>query len=275
MVSELNAGVTARSEINHGLLVLQVTPDFELAPFKAGQYTVLGLPGSAPRVPFAEAEPEPAKAEPEALIKRAYSIASSSRQGHFLEFYVALVRSGALTPRLFALQEGDRIWLGSKIVGMFTLDDVAPGHDIIFIATGTGLAPYISMLRSSYRFGAGHKTIVIHGARTSWDLGYRNDLEGLAALWPDFHYLPIIDEIERDPRWPGPVGFVNRHFEDGSVEKALGRPLTPAGVAVFLCGNPLMIAGMESMLTAKGFKVHSRKEPGQIFVEKYWDDKTR
>jgi ferredoxin--NADP+ reductase len=266
----MNATIIRRDEINHGLLVLRVRPDFALPQFEAGQYVVLALPGSRPRVDYAEPE-EPA-ADPEKLIRRAYSIASSSLGGEYLEFYVALVHSGALTPRLFALGEGDRVWLGNKITGMFTLADVTPGHDILFVATGTGLAPYLSMLRSGYRFEDRHKTVVIHGAKVSWDLGYSRELSALAARWPEFHYLPIIDEIERDPEWPGKVGFVYEYIEDGTVSRIFGHGLEPDSTSVFLCGNPLMIEGMEKMLLNRGFKHHSRKEAGNIFVEKFWAD---
>ena len=86
MPSDLNATVTMRYEINHGLLVLQVAPDEEMPTFSAGQYTVLGLPGSAPRSTLAD--PDDTPADPEKLIKRAYSVTSSSRQGRYFEFYV-------------------------------------------------------------------------------------------------------------------------------------------------------------------------------------------
>ena len=267
---EMNATITKREEISHGLLVLRVTPDFALPRFTAGQYVVLGLPSSQARVSYAE--PERSAPASEKLIKRAYSIASSSLQGEYLEFYVALVHTGALTPRLFALREGDRIWLGKKIAGMFTLEDVTPGHDILFVATGTGLAPYLSMLRSGYRFDEGHKTVVIHGAKVSWDLGYMRELSALAAHWSDFHYLPIVGEIERDPEWHGKVGFVRDAIEDGSVAALFGHELEPIDTSVFLCGNPSMIEGMEKMLTGRGFKTHSRRDPGGIFVEKFWAD---
>jgi ferredoxin--NADP+ reductase len=259
-----------RYEINHGLLVLQVTPDEELPRFTAGQYTVLGLPGSAPRHHAADAEDPPA--DPDKLIKRAYSIASSSLQGKYFEFFVALVHGGALTPRLFALNQGDRIFLGQRIVGMFTLDDVPQGHHVVLVATGTGLAPYLSMLRSHYRFDTGQRTVVCHGSRVSYDLGYRSELEGLAARYEHFHYLPIIDQPERDPGWSGDVGFVNRYFEDGTVARLLGHELTPDNTAVFLCGNPLMVDGMLNFLSAKGFRKHSRREPGSIFVEEFWKE---
>jgi len=270
MASEFNATVTKFELINHGLLVLRVTPDSEIPLFKPGQYTVVGLPGSCPRADYAE--PENPTADSEKIIKRAYSITSSSKQGEYFEFYVALVSTGALTPRLFALKEGARVWIGKKAVGMFTLEDVTPGHDIIFVATGTGLAPYISMLRSGYDFEDGHKTLVIHGARVSWDLGYMRELIGLASRYRNMHYLPIIDELERDSDWPGKVGFVYEYFDDGTVESILGHRWEPSRTSVFLCGNPLMIEGMETKLVGEGFKLHSRKEQGNIFVEKYWED---
>lgn len=268
MSAELNATVTMRYEINHGLLVLQVSPDEEMTPFEAGQYTVLGLPGSAPRYHAADPEDEPA--DPDKLIKRAYSIASSSLQGKFFEFYVALVRTGALTPRLFALQPGERVFLGKKVVGMFTLKEVPEDHDLVLVATGTGLAPYISMLRSRFEFESPRRTVVVHGARVSYDLGYRHEVEGLAARFDNFDYLPIIDMPERDPAWNGATGYVNRFFEDGTVARALGHEIAPENTSVFLCGNPFMVDGMMSYLGDLGLKKHSRREPGQMFVEEFW-----
>jgi len=268
MSNEMNATVTRRDEINHGLLVLQVTPDDELPPFVAGQYTVLGLPGSASRSGYADPEEPPA--DPDKIIKRAYSIASSSLTGEYLEFYVALVRTGALTPRLFAAQVGDRIWLGKRFVGMFTLKDVPADNHLIFVATGTGLAPYLSMLRSAYEFDSNRTTIVCHAARVSWDLGYRSDLEGLAARYPNFHYLPIIDESDRDPKWQGEVGYVNRFFSDGTISSLLGHDPAPSDTSVFLCGNPLMVDGVMEMLGEDGFTKHNRRQPGSLFVEEYW-----
>jgi ferredoxin--NADP+ reductase len=274
MPVELNATLTARSDLHHGLLIIRVQPDFELAPFKPGQYTVLGLPSSAPRSALADPPAPIAEAGNGAgddkLIKRAYSIASSSRQGEYLEFFVALVRSGELTPRLFALNPGDRLHLGAKIVGMFTLEDVPLGHDILMVATGTGLAPYISMLRSSYDFDAGHRTIVIHAARNSWDLGYRNELEALASRWPNFHYLPVISDPEREPTWRGRTGLVYEFFDDDTVERLLGRPIAPGRLGCFLCGNPRMVEGMLARLGDLGFRKHSRREPGDVFVEEFW-----
>jgi ferredoxin--NADP+ reductase len=140
------------------------------------------------------------------------------------------------------------------------------------VATGTGLAPYLSMLRSAYEFDANRTTIVGHAARVSWDLGYRQELESLAARYPNFHYLPIIDEVDRDPDWKGEVGFVNRFVEEGTFDDLLDRGFSPETSSVFLCGNPLMIQSMMEDLQARGFTKHSRREPGSLFVEEYWKE---
>ncbi len=149
MEKDLNATMTRRETLSPDLVVLRVEPRGKLFEFKPGQYAVLGLPGSAPRVPMSASEDEPPP--PEKLVRRAYSIASSSRVGEYLEFYVKLVRTGELTPRLFALKPGDPLWLGPKVAGQFTLESVPPETNLTLVATGTGLAPYISMIRSSHR----------------------------------------------------------------------------------------------------------------------------
>ena len=141
-----NATVIGREEINPQLLILRVRPDGELFDFRPGQFGVLGLLGSAPRVE--ESTPEDVPSAPDKIIRRAYSIASASIERRYLEFYLTLITSGQLTPRLFALQHGSRVFLGPKASGIFTLDRVAPEKAVVLIATGTGLAPYVSMLRT-------------------------------------------------------------------------------------------------------------------------------
>lgn len=122
---------------------------------------------------------------------------------------------------------------------MFTLDDVPAGNDVIFVATGTGLAPYVSMLRSNYAFHAGHRTVVFHGARHSWDLGYRGDMESLAAHHDNFTYVPTIsDPDEETEEWTGLTGRVTAFFEDDTAEMVLGAPLDPARVSVSCAGIP-------------------------------------
>src|SRR3989304_5193399 len=118
----LNAGGTQGIGGARGLFILQVVPDgWPLPPFRPGQFAVLGLPPEAPRHPMADPTDDPPP-KPGVLIRRSYSIASSSADQQYLEFYLNLVRSGSLTPRLCALEVGDRLWLGPRISGPFTFD---------------------------------------------------------------------------------------------------------------------------------------------------------
>lgn len=265
-----NAQVLQRIEITPELMILRVVPTgWEIPEFKPGQFTVLGLPGSAPRHPLADKEVEPA--DPEKVIRRAYSIASPPHERDYLELYITLVRSGALTPRLWTLAPGDPIWLGSKFTGVFTLDDVPGRANIIMMATGTGLAPYMSMLRSFLLRESERRVAVLHGARHSWDLGYRSELQTLQRLFPNFDYFPVIDDPEAEPlKWAGHSGFVQDLWREGVIAGHWGFDPAPDNTHVFLCGNPAMIEETLGMLTAMGFKEHSRQEPGEIHLEKYW-----
>ena len=271
MKNELNAVVEQLVEVAPGLMVLRVVPDgWELPDFKPGQFAVLGLPPEAPRCRNADADEEmPPK--PGALIRRAYSIASSSVAREYLELYITLVRSGSLTPRLFALAAGDRVHLGPKITGRFTLDEVSADSNLVLVATGTGLAPYMSMLRTMLPTAGGRRIAVLLGARHSWDLGYQSELVTLDRQCTGLCYLPIISRPAEEPvPWAGPAGYVQDLWRDGAVERAWGFAPTPADTSVFLCGNPSMIEEMVELLAAGGFREHSRKEPGQVFVERYW-----
>lgn len=267
---ELNAIVTQRIDFAPGLMVLRVAPDgWELPDFKPGQFGVLGLPASAPR--SSDSEPEPVEYAADAFIRRAYSIASASHEKEFLEFYIVQVKSGQLTPRLFALNVGDRVFLGPKITGMFTLDEVAVDQNCIFIGTGTGLAPYMSMIRTHLEANEPRKFAVLHGARNSWDLGYRTELFQMQRLTTNFAYYPVITEPQDEhAAWKGHTGFVQQLWADGTIEKAWGFKPTPENTHVFLCGNPHMVDAMKELLHAEGFKDHSRKEAGQIHFEEYW-----
>lgn len=267
---ELNAIVSQRIEVAPGLMVLRVVPDgWDLGDFKAGQFAVLGLPGSAGRYALSDAEEE--ASVPDKLIRRAYSIASAPDSRDYLEFFITLVRSGALTPRLFALGPGDRVWLGRKITGMFTLDQVPRDKHLILAATGTGLAPYMSMVRSELFCDLNRRFAVLLGARHSWDLGYRSELNTLLRVCGNFSYMPVISRPDEEPTpWRGRVGYVQDLWKKGDLAEALGFQPGPANSHVLLCGNPAMIEDMMSLLNGEGFREHKKLDPGQIHVEKYW-----
>jgi ferredoxin--NADP+ reductase len=268
----LNAVVTLHNEISPWLMILQVVPDGWTFPdYKPGQIASLGLYGSAPRC--ALAEPEKLPVDPEKLIRRSYSIVSSPLNREFLEFYVALVPGGTLTPRLFSLKIGDRIWLSEKAVGRFTFESAGVPDDanVVLVATSSGLAPFVSMLSTHLRFPAKRRVTLIHGVRHSWELGYRSILMAMEHLRTNFTYIPVVSRPTEEPvPWNGATGHVQDAWKSDAIEKAWGFRPVPDNTHVFMCGSPGMSESMLTMLAQEGFQEHSKSQPGQVHVEKYW-----
>jgi len=265
-----NAVVSQKIEVSPGLIILRVVPKgWELPDYKAGQFTVLGLPGTASRHEYSDEE-APLK-DSEKLIRRAYSVSSASVNKEYIEFYITMVRSGALTPRIFALESGDKIFLSKKFSGMFTLDMTEPNSNIVMLGTGTGLAPYMSMLRHDLPCNADRKYIIVHGARHSWDLGYRSELNTIANVCRNFTYLPAITSPESEHiAWGGEIGFIQNLWKRKVIQTKSGLEPTPENTHIFLCGNPGMIEAMVEVLEKEGYNEHSKKSPGQIHLERYW-----
>lgn len=203
------------------------------------------------------------------MIRRAYSIASEGRPDEYLEFYLTVVMSGELTPRLFNLELRDRVYVGPKAVGVFTLEK-APGKHIVMIGTGTGLAPYMSMLRTELVCNGPRQFVIVHGARYSWDLGYRTELTGLARHCGNFHYLPVITRPQEDPTWKGRSGYLQNLVASGAIEEETGLALTPANFDIFLCGNPGMIETVISWAERRGFVRDKGHDIGTLHTEEYW-----
>jgi len=308
--AEYNATVAQRVELAPGLIILRIVPDQPRFGFKAGQYVVLGLKASEPRIDEAEpdqlayraapgekpaeagvpasVEPVPesvaeqaqesaaeqavttARPDPDKLIRRAYSIASGSLSEEYLEFVITVVMSGDLTPRLFRLGIKDRLYVGPKAVGMFTLDKAPRDHHVLLVATGTGLAPYVSMLRTDLECGGTRRMVVLHGARCSWDLAYRTELASLARHCPNFTYIPVITRPREDPTWRGRTGYLQDLLSAGVVEEETGLPVSPDTFHAYLCGNPGMIETVIELLGARGFVRDRGHDIGTIHTEEYW-----
>ena len=266
-----NATLDHRIDITPRLAIFQVRPDqFDFA-FTPGQFTVLGLKRSAWRVPEADPEEVPPETA-NRMVRRAYSISSGSHHPDYLEFYISLVSSGSLTPRLFSLRPGDRLFVGATPKGVFTLDRVPAGQKILLVATGTGLAPYISMIRTM-GMGLGcpiQPMAILHGASYSWDLGYRGELESISRRCDVFSYLPVITRPQMDQDWQGHVGRLDHWIEKPELGSLCGFPLNPTQTHIFLCGHPGMVDACATFLTKKGFDPGTRKQPGNLHLEKYW-----
>lgn len=245
-MDKANATVLSMTYLTETLFVLRVRPDFPIPDFVSGQYVAIGLsvPGS------------------DRICKRAYSICSAPANKDILEFYVARVDEGVLTPMLWNLRAGARLFVSSKIVGKFTLAGALRAKRIIWVATGTGIAPFISMMRSTSTWEVPRPILLFYGARHEPDLGYHAELLQLVERHPTFEYTPILSRPADG--WEGKTGYVQHHLVSMST------PLHHERDHVFLCGNPNMIDEVERLLVEKGFHHNSKRQAGNLHFEKFW-----
>ena len=181
-----------------------------------------------------------------------------------------LYPDGGLTPRLFALQIGDRIWLSDHATGAFTFDYIPEDANVVLIATGTGLAPYVSMLSTHLRLGSQRRVAVLHGVRNSWDLGYRSILMTMQHLRSNVIYVPVISRPDDEPvPWRGATGHVEDVWKGPTLAEMWDARPTPKDTHVFLCGSPHMIDDMAALLAHEEFREHTEDVPGEVHVERY------
>jgi ferredoxin--NADP+ reductase len=255
---QYNATIVARRDLHEGLRFLHVAPDHPpYPPFEPGQFVSVGcnlvLDGEM------------------TLVRRSYSIGSPAHERGYVELFVVHVDDGEFTSWLFEQQEGARIWLSPKASGGFTLEGFEPGRDLVLVATGTGVAPFVSMYRTFRDRPPWRRIVIMNGVRHARDLGYRDELEQAARDDPRLLYLPAVTR-ETDPAWAGLRGRVGEFMEPARYQSLVGAPLSPDECHVYLCGNPEMIESLEGVLAARGFRKHTRLTRGNLHLEKYWTD---
>jgi ferredoxin--NADP+ reductase len=262
--SPYNATVTGKILITPDLMVLRMKTDEPRIKFKAGQFTSIGLLANEVRSPNSVIQSE--NLPPDYLITRPYSIASANHETQNFEFYISQVKSGFLTPRLFNLTLGSRMWVDKKIIGIFNLNHTPPNCNIVMIATGTGLAPYISFLRSHIKEHREIKMVIVHGAGYPWDLGYRSELEFIDYNFDNFYYFPTL--LKADESWTGLRGLIEDHLNNKILE-SVGVEINPTKTHFYLCGNPKMVASVSKLLLKRNYTIHTKKQPGALHIEEY------
>jgi ferredoxin--NADP+ reductase len=255
----LNATLVRRVDFGDDLCVLRIRPDAGVPSFEPGQFVKLGLLARDP-----DGKPL------EEVVKRAYSLASAPTDHDGLELYLVKVREGELTPEVWDLREGDRLFVEGKVQGEFTLEGVPTDHDVLAVATGTGIAPYVSMLRTFAGKQRWRRFTVVHGTRRLVDLGYREEIESYVRRYPDVRYVPILSREPEGSSWQGLRGRVLQLLEPAAYERVTGAPLDPSQTEVFLCGNPEMVQTARKTLEARGFVLNTRRRRGTIHMERYW-----
>ncbi len=292
-----NATVTQVRRIHEELLVLRIKPDQGPLVYLPGQYATLGLTTDEPHLPCDEPTPN----APVALIRRAYSfshspldeegrlVRPSERSDH--EFYIALVRSSKLgrpllTPRLFLLEPGRRLFIGKQAHGAYTLATLPSQCDILFAATGTGEAPHNAMIAELLAQGHQGRIASLVCARYRHDLAYASMHYQLTERFPHYRYLPLTTrEAENlDATSPGYIGkqYVQDLLRAPNIAQRIGFALNPAHTHVFLCGTPDMIglptnsrqelnpAGAIAFLKTMGFGLDTGAHTQNLHYERYY-----
>lgn len=297
-----NATLTAVFEPHPDLRVMRVVPDVGVPPFDAGHFLSLGLGNWEPRVAGVDEEhlDEPRLRR---LARRAYSISCSivDERGRvhradefpYLEFYIALVRHAedhppALTPRLFSLRPGDRLFVDPHPAGHYSLGSVAPEHDVFLFATGTGEAPHNAMVAELLSRGHRGRIVSAVSVRYRRDAAYRVVHEQLSGQYANYRYLVVTtrEPENLDATRPDYVGkrYLQSLVASGELARLTGVELGPARAHVFLCGSPDMIGltrgggrdtpyvpgSMLALLTERGFDPDAPHAPGNVHFERYW-----
>jgi ferredoxin/flavodoxin---NADP+ reductase len=247
-----SARVIAVEHLTDRLFSFTTTRDPGLR-FQSGQFIMLGL----------EVNGRP--------LLRAYSIASASYEDE-LGFLSIKVPDGPLTSRLQHLRPGDEVLLGRKPTGTLVPDLLEPGERLYLLATGTGLAPFLSLIKDPAIYAKFEQVVLVHGCRQAAELAFRRmiteELPNHELLGEEvrarLRYVPTVT------REPFPTrARIDALIETGQLAEMLGLPpLDPGADRVMLCGSPAMLESLRTALEARGFSEGSHATPGHFVVER-------
>ena len=238
-------------------------PDYRFTP---GQFARLGL---------RRADAQAKDGSGWSTVWRAYSMASGRDESE-LEFYSIVVPGGEFSTEFARLGVGDSLLVDTTAYGFLTTDRFQTGqpdgHDLWLISTGTGLAPFVSILLDPKTWTDYQRLIVVHSVHAAQELVYREEIEKLASgpLYQrggaQLLYLPVVTGTAL----PGVLGArIGQLLETGQLEAA-AVPLDLQRSRIMLCGNPDMVSSSRKLLAARGFTTSRRNAPGQLAVENYW-----
>lgn len=220
-----------------------------LGAFEAGQFTKLALDVGGER------------------IARPYSLVNAPG-AEPLEFYYNVVQDGPLSPRLAALAAGDAVHVAPNPAGFLVLREVPEAENLWLVATGTGLGPFLSILRTDLPWQRFARVTLVHATRIAGDQAYRDMIGEIARARGD--KFGFVSFLSREAAAGALAGRVPDAIRDGRLERAAQAALDAARSHVMLCGNPAMVSDVTAALEARGMLKHRRRAPGHITVETYW-----
>lgn len=194
-------------------------------------------------------------------VARAFSFVNPP-DDPMLEFYGVIVPEGLLSPPLARLKAGDELYVAPNPAGFLILAEVPDVETLWLISTGTGLAPFLSILRTPTPWQRFRNVVVVHAVRHARELVYRDVISATPAKYVSF--------VSREAAPGSLAGRIPAAIADGRLEAAAGVALTAANSHVMLCGNPQMLKDVQAALALRGMKKHRRRAPGHITVESFW-----
>ena len=193
-------------------------------------------------------------------VARAFSFVNPPHDP-VLEFYGVIVPGGPLSPRLARLRAGEALYVAPNPAGFLVLAELPPAQTLWLVATGTGIAPFLSILRTAEPWQRFRKVVVVHAVRHAAELTYSDMIEKTGA-----HYVTF---VSREARAGSLAGRVPAAIGDGRLEAAVGVKIDEHS-HFMLCGNPQMLRDTTAALVARGLRKHRRRAPGHITVESFW-----
>ena len=221
----------------------------EISAFEAGQFAKLAL--------AVEGE----------MVARPYSFVNAPGERPH-EFYYVLLPEGPLTQRLCRLESGDTVYLAPRASGFLVLSEVPSGADLWLVASGTGVGPFLSILKTETPWQRFRRVVLVHAVRRADELAYGEVIERL--LGEHAQQMRFVYFVSRDRKAGALPGRIPAAIEDGRLEAAAGVTLSANASQVMICGNPDMVADTTEALKRRGMRKHRRREPGHITVENYW-----
>lgn len=223
--------------------------DAPVEDFKAGQFTSLGLDIAGER------------------IARPYSYLSAPGEQP-IEFFFYTAIEGVLSNAMVSLKPGDEIFVKREANGFFTLDEVPSSDTLWLLGTGTGIAPYFSMLKTKEPWQRFKRVVLVHAVRHSTDLRYQELIEELSLEYGDRFVFQAF--VSREAVEGTIQGRIPEAIASGELERSTGIEISAETSQLMLCGNPDMVADTTEALKSRGLSKNRRRTPGQITVEKYW-----
>jgi len=231
------------------------------------------VPGQFARLGVKKPDPNnPKNPSGEKIAWRAYSIVSADYDEH-LEFYSIVVPGGEFTSELARLKVGDTVYVEKLNYGFLTLDRFEGGADLWMLSTGTGLAPFLSMLWDLRTWEQYENLIVVHSVRYPNELAYAETIEAFrshelfAPMAPRLRYVQAVTRATV----PGALqARIPAAIADGALERQAGQLFDHARSRILICGNPEMVDDTRKLLAGRGYTTSRRGAPGHLAVENYW-----